>query len=446
MWTSSRGVVSTGPVLLLVAGLLLLPGVSETRGADVQPAAARSQVMYRLSIRFVGTETGVGWPLRRSTTTVAESTRPFAITRTTSAAGPVFRFESKLAGTLAHVGSGYEIAYELPENDCSEAATRTVGGRVAVVPLVGARQNPAPLHIEIKPKSPTATLTCVYRDGTRSTDSVHTLLPQNPRWNGMLGFVETTPVNLATRYGRAFTVEYRTSHRRVTACDYCQTRKQTTVERRYTWTLRFTPVKPPPKRTRWQVDVRGRDLWSWGSSAAGPGGRVAVDWLHRTVLEVEGDKVLSAKGKVTVLGTSSVPMPPGVFRITQKTKGHPGYTLKWARRNGRRVELNLTHDPGATYELDFTLTLTADALARLRAAGIPDPEVRYKVLVDRGPIAIHEWGSVPSRQRLVFLLKPGAQHREPDSFAEHLPCRSGTSDKDCYLTRGGEEVRVELLG
>jgi len=420
----------TAPVWLLLLGIAvaLSAALAAASGAGSSPAAARGQVMYTLSVRFLGTEDK--GPLHRVTTYAAQSVRPFALTQTTSNAGPAFRFDARVAGKLGHVGN--------VDENCTEAATRPVSGRVAVVPLIGARQNPAPLHIDIDASPQTAVETCVFANGTTAARAVHTLQPQAPRWNGMLLFADTKPFDLSRSYGRAFTVSYKTSY----------VASVNGATRHYAWTLRFTPVRPPAESVRWQIEVQGRDVWDWGWSAAGPGAWVAVDWLHTTVLELEGGKVVSSTGKVRVLGTERVSDPAGVFTVASKTTERPGYRLRWARPHGGTVELNLQHDPGATYTLDFSLALTGpEALDRMRAAGVPNPDDRYAEFLQRGRIALREVGVVPSSQRLVVTLRPGAQYRKPDAFNEQLPCRLfGTNDEKCFLTRGGESVTVTKLG
>jgi hypothetical protein len=260
--------------------------------------------------------------------------------------------------------------------------------------------------------------------------------------------VTTKATDLSRRYGQAFTLshELQLDGQSPQAKHLCEGVPGCRV--RYRWTLSFVPVERAQERERWQVEVRGRDRWSWGEYAAGPGAGVWVDWVHRTVLQLEDGKPSSATGQVTVARVTSFSDPEGVFEVEYATTTRPAYTLSKVERRGQTVELGLLHDPGSTYKVDFSLRLAGPAaLERLRAARIPNADAVYERLAQRGAITNSVAPLVPMSPRVVVRLRPGTVSRVTEAVNEQLPCTLfGSTVKDCFLTRGGEIVTVVKLG
>ena len=213
------------------------------------------------------------------------------------------------------------------------------------------------------------------------------------------------------------------------------------------WRFHFTPIADPVKTERWQVEVRGRDRWSWGMYTGLRAG-VDVDWAHRTTLVVKNSTVSSAEGKVHIVGVRPFSEPPQAFDITTYTAtSPPAYELMKAKKIGNRVTLGLWKDNRSEYTVDFSVAAAGPALLdKLRSIGLPDPESTYQAVLARGAIQDSATPIVPSSPRLVVPLRPGTFNRDTDEFNMQLPCRdSGAAQQDCFLTRGGQRVTVTQL-
>lgn len=223
------------------------------------------------------------------------------------------------------------------------------------------------------------------------------------------------------------------------------------------WTFRFTPARAKkPKRQRWQVDVRGTDQWRWGVLTGLRAG-VDVDWRHRTTLEIEDDRIVSATGKVSIEKVRPYSEPLGVFTVTPTVKKtRPKYKLPRATKSKRSKRVTLmTYDrrlpSSSEYLLKYAIRLTGpQALDIIRQAGLPNHDVLYGRLVERerleGPVIDSVAPFVPDPARLVFLLQEGHPQQRGSPWDEkRVPCPKALSDQSCFRYRGGQIVTVTKL-
>ncbi len=366
----------------------------------------------------------------------ATSVKPFTFTRM----GKYFKFKTRMKGTSQQVGGGSGWWHDWIGgegwSDGTWTSRREAHSKVAgKVYLNGA--TPARLINEMRAKEDTSsTRTVVMCPETGCTTSTE------PFPSGFSDRSWLKRVNLRKAFGKAFTVvDKRTK-------PPLATNGTTTREK---WYYRFTPVAEPVKTERWRVEVRGQDRWSWGMySVLGAG--VYVDWAHRTTLVIKNGKITSAKGKVHIVRVRKFSEPPGAFDVTSyKTSTPPAYKLKKAvkRKNSNRVVLGLWKDNRSMYRVDFAVAAAGpELLEKLRAIGVADPEATYRGVVARGPIDDSAAPIVPSNPRLVVRLLPGdpGKWQENEEFNKPLPCvKSGATEDDCFLTRGGQIVTVTQL-
>jgi hypothetical protein len=428
--TPARAVVA-----LALALALLLAGAADAPAKKVRYMVTAVGVTeeHRTSESLVA-----AWfaEVETRTTYVVRSPKPFVFSRDDLTSTPFFRFATPVAGRVTQTGSGHAWAVIGPPAPtvCAGTISGSGGGRVAgEVSLSGL--NPARAVVDVGvPESLEASRT-----------SVGGCTPGGPfTWTHSAQIedakVYTRRADLRKAFGKPFTLTNRDVY------DELPGQRTTT-----TWTLRFTPVAEKPRREQWRVEITGRDMWSWGrTSTIGAG--VWVNWTHRTDLEVVDGKVRNARARVLVSGVEPFSTPPDLFSVTSRKTLEPSYDVRIVRKRGRRVELRLLDDrlttaPRNSYRVDYGVRLNPgeQSLDVFRAAGFPIPTITYQTLLDRGTIDVYERGHVPNSFRVVFSLRPGVHRREPASFAEQLPCNVNDAQGDCFLTRGGEEIRITRI-
>lgn len=371
---------------------------------------------------------------------VARSVRPFTIKRTDFGIAH-FEFSAPITGTVKAVtsGSGWSRSYsnKTGVTHCVRSSSGSGAGTVAgTVSMKGIA--PARAIVDIRRRWSGSTTTTGGCNGGVQTDTQD--WGPSTSWSGVQRSW-LRKFDLRKAFGHTFAL-----NDRQTTPGLIPGRELTTNR----WTLQFTPVEgPKPERQRWQVDVRGHDRWSWGVLTGLQGG-VNVQWLHRTTLEIEGGKVVSSSGKVSVEEVQPFSEPAGVFTVTNTTKTWPAYKLKSAVKNGNRITLNLFRDDRggqSFYRVNFALRLAGpQALDIMRKAGVPDPDIRYQELLKRGTVTDSVTPLIPYPSRLVVLLRPGLQTRETDAFNRQLPCLRFRATLDgCFVARGGQLVTVTRL-
>lgn len=417
--------------------------------------AATAQTRYTLLVTMDSTadrewfqdagDQGYWWEdWHEATTYWARSTRAFAITRRGD--GRTFAFSAKVAGTLGHLGSGVQGWWGYPgPQTCRRTWRQWSEGAVPVqgtVSLAGRRASEQIRAWVAMPAAPEPIQSAIdtvcqpaeYSFSVRGPGSIDTPLA---------GYVKTD--QLRRRYGRAFTITSDWTAPSVTVFGRMRNRLR----------LQFTPVaqaaKEPeqqPERQRWQVDVRGTDTWRWGVLTGLRAG-VDVDWQHRTTLVLEDGRIISAVGKVSILNVRRYSEPLRVFTVTSTRKTWPEYHLPGAtkRKDSARVTLLMFDKSGRSeYRVNYAARVAGpEALDIIRKAGLPDPEIRYQSLVDRGTVQIAAQTFVPDPGRLVFLLKPGDQWRPTSTFDDQVPCPTAPTSEECRLSRGAQRVRVTRL-
>jgi hypothetical protein len=111
--------------------------------------------------------------------------------------------------------------------------------------------------------------------------------------------------------------------------------------------------------------------------------------------------------------------------------------------------MNVFRDPGSAYRIDFAPFFTGpQALDIMLKYGVPGAQTRYRELSAPGAIPTESlFPTVPNSFRVVFPLREGTYTRETGLFHEGLPCSTfgAVSATECFLRRGGEEVRVTKL-
>ena len=364
-------------------------------------------------------------------TYAAKSVRPFTFKRL----GKYYTFTTRMKGTAQQVG-GYSAwshhwiggeGYHDATVSGGLAANSKVSGKVYLNGATPARVITNMTATEDPSANETA-YTC--SDGTCTTATY-------PFPSGFSDRAWLKRVNLRKAFGKPFTV----TTRRTTpplAINGTTTREK--------WHFRFTPVAKPVKKERWQVEVRGRDRWSWGMFTGLRAG-VDVEWAHRTTLVLKNDKITSAKGAVHILKVGKFSEPPGAFDVTTYTATvPPRYNVK-AVKHGKKVTLKLWKNNRSEYRVDFAVAAAGPALLeKLRSIGVADPEGTYREVVARGPVEDSAAPLVPTDPRLVVALKPQTYNLPTEQFAEHLPCtRYGADEQDCFLVKGGQVVTVTQL-
>ena len=421
--------------------------------------ALASNVRYTLRVEYRGEETvrkdtSDGRPYHdatRATSYVARSTRSFAITRTGSGSRSRFRFKTKLAGRLVHVGSGVEYAFGCEPRRFTERHTiSSVAGTVST-----SGRSPVPMFVDIDHSRPKTNV--IQRWASQACPGIvnQPLSLRAKELVNPLLLVTTKRYNLRKRFGSAFTVTLRTREEKRSTVPI-----PVTERRSHNWTLRFIPVKLKTKRERWQVDVRGTDTWAWGALTGLRAG-VGVGWLHRTTLEVERGKIVSARGKVAVEKVRTFSEPPGAFTITVPATGRtrPAYDLPSATKakRGTRVTLIMydrTLRARSEYLVKWSVRLAGpQALDLIRRAGLPHPGILYGRLAERerleGPVVSSVATPVPTPGRLVFLLREGRpQLRETDVPDQQTSCPKApksTTAPDCSIARDFQVITVTKL-
>jgi hypothetical protein len=432
------------------------------------PPAGATQVRYTLTARIDSSYDRrwsrgeveppyFGWEDWHETTALAaRSTRPFTITR--SADGRSLRFAATMTGGLSHSAAGTQYDWgALAIDDTSElnsclttqgrwsAAGASVWGRVSMSGASGAAIDVYHVLRKSNGKNPIPwTLDRACRSGytynVRSDAAPRTPLGWNVKAD-----------QLRRRFGRAFTI---TSDYDVAAMDVGGRMRNRMV-------LRFVPVEQARReeerreRTRWQVDVVGTDKWRWGVLTGLRAG-VDVDWRHRTTLEVEDDRIVSAIGKVSIRGMRPYSEPPGVFTVTAPTpKTRSEYALPSAAKpKGSRIVTFITYDrrrlSHSEYLLRYTIRLAGPhALDIIRRAGLPQPDVLYGRLIQRerlgDPVVDSVSPFVPDPARLVFVLREGRPQRRTFDLDRRATCPKQLSDQSCFTSRGGQIVTVTKL-
>jgi len=369
---------------------------------------------------------------RTSTSYTVRSVRPFEIRRF-AGAPPQFQLSTPVTGRFTQVASRSAWARwwigGLGYRTCTVSGGGTASGAVSGTVSLGGG-DPARLVVDVGAGTgPFGTMTSAERCEDEPETSSTEPFGELPRAQALL-----KRVNLDRVLGRAFTVTDRRTF------DGPSPEQRTTAR----WTLRFTPVKTPSPRERWQVEVRGRDRWSWGVFTSLRAG-VLVDWAHRSTIEVQDGRVVSATGRVQVLKETPFSEPPGAFTVTSRTQTPPTFALPQARLQGGTLQLALIKESGSRYRDDFTVQVAGpQVLEQLRTIGVPDPEQTYASLVARGTVADTVVTLVPNSGRLSVPLRPGVYTRETDGFDDRLPC-GGAAQQDCFLSRGGEIVTVTRL-
>jgi len=381
----------------------------------------------RASLAPINTEPcapGLHWSgFFRSTAYVIRSVKPFWFYRW-PARKPLYQFTTRLTGWLAH--TGYRVAGD-PELGVRWAWDEWVDPLVTGMATVS-DPSPAAITFEAAPR-----FTCKEVRAHWSTGEVTNHCGIYFATSG-----KTQEIDWGRRFGHAFSFKFTGPWKPAP-----------------TWTFRFTPVaradEPEPERERWQVDVRGTDQWRWGVLTGLRAG-VNVDWLHRTILQVEDGVIVSARGKVSIQNVWPYSEPPGVFTVTPtKQQTRPEYTLPSAAKAKRsnRVTLN-TYDrrwaSSSEYLLRYAIRLTGPQAAEIiRHAGLPQPDELYARLVKRGPVIDSVSPHVPDPARIVFLLKEGFQRRPTQASDERVKCPPALTDQSCFRGRGDQTVTVTRL-
>lgn len=452
--------------VVLLTVLVMLAG-----GFPGEAGAGFSKVKYTLTVTY--TESGAGATISESEgrqswkrgvssdAYVLKGAFPFWITRSPGAK-PTFSGGTDLVGT-----SGYGLMQSSagwPGHRHSEWAEWLFppGGLRGSASLRGTGSPRVSFGFTINELRRPSVITH-YEDGTTNT--------LNGMWSsGKSGMTHT--VDLSRNFGRAF-IAKASKTESSTACGKpgysgapvpvsCFSYRLGSATLAFTpvgWVAERKPGKPAqpkpeekkPERQRWQVDVRGTDQWRWGV-LTGLGAGVDVDWLHRTILETKGGRIVSAIGKVSIQNVRGFSQPPGVFTVTPtKTKTWPQYTLPSATKakGSNRVTL-MTYDrridSSSEYLLRYAIRLTGpQALDIIRKAGLPDPEVLYARLVERGPVVDSVTPFVPDPARLVFLLQEKVQPRPTELFDKRVSCPKQLSEQACFLNRGGQIITVTRL-
>ncbi|MEZ5184936.1 MAG: hypothetical protein R2720_04255 [Candidatus Nanopelagicales bacterium] len=366
----------------------------------------------------------------------AKSVRPFTFKRI----GKYYSFETRMKGTSQQVGnywgwSHWWIGGQGYSDATVSGVLKSTGKVTGKVYLNGA--TPARLINEMTAAEDKSGTDTVYQcsDGACGTSTY-------PFPGGFSDRSWLKRVNLRKAFGKAFTVVDKRTKPPL-AINGTTTREK--------WYYRFTPVAEPVKTERWQVEVRGQDRWSWGMFTGLRAG-VDVDWAHRTTLVIKNGRITSAKGKVHIVRVRKFSEPPGAFDVTSvKTETPPEFKLIKAvkRKNSNRVVLELRKRNRSEYLVRFMVAAAGpELLDKLRSIGVADPDASYRGVIARGPVDDSAAPLVPHSSRLVVRLVPGdpGKWQETEEFNKQLPCtKSGATEEDCFLARGGQKVTVTQL-
>lgn len=376
---------------------------------------------------------------------VGRSTRPFTIRR--SPDGRRFAFDAKLKVSASVVGGGLHGFYGDYAGDstsdpqyCQQTRTMVSGPGAGMSGTVLMRRGDRKVSAGIEPPPDLVT----YRVDELCSPSGFAWSNQQPfSWGNTTPGWEVSATQLRKRFGRAFTI---TSER-----NYTVAVDSTLAPNRNRLVLRFTPVggqkDEEPGRERWQVEVAGADRWSWGMYTT-LGAGVWVKWAHRTILEIEDDKLVSATGNVRILGVTPFSDVKDAFAVTNMRTTTPGeYAIPKRSLSGNRVHLGLLKVGSSEYRVEFTVRAGPRLLEALQALGVPDPQGRYDAMVARGGVPNTVVPLVPNDPQVQVELKRQSYPRKSSAFDQTVPCaRFQGADPDCLLRRGAEIVDVQQLG